>query len=76
MSVTSGWGRLTWDQSQWGGSTIVNVGWGAQSWNDGKWSDLNDVDITLTGFEIATTLGPQGWGNNAYDRGAWGLQRL
>ena len=38
MSVTSGWGRLTWDQSQWGGSTILNTGWGAQSWDsEGDW---------------------------------------
>ena len=58
MSVTSGWGRLTWDQSQWGGSTIVNVGWGAQSWNgEGGWGDLSDQTITLDGQSLTTSLG-------------------
>ena len=41
MSVTSGWGRLTWDQSQWGGSTILNTGWGAQSWGDSELYQLS-----------------------------------
>ena len=72
MSVSSGWGRLTWDQSQWGGSTIIGAGWGAQTWNHGSWNDLNDVTISVTGFQIETDLGIEGWGNNAYGRGAWG----
>ena len=72
MSVSSGWGRLTWDQSQWGGSTIIGAGWGAQTWNHGSWNDLNDVTISVTGFSIDTNLGIEGWSNNAYGRGAWG----
>ena len=72
MSVTSGWGRLTWDQSQWGGSTILNLGWGAKSWNDGEWGELNDITVSLTGQSFTTELGIQGWSNNAYGRGAWG----
>ena len=51
MSVSSGWGRLTWDQSQWGGSTIIGAGWGAQTWNHGSWNDLNDVTIVLQVFK-------------------------
>ena len=57
MAVDSGWGRLTWDQSQWGGSTVLATGWGAQSWNDGEWGDLSDVNITLTGLSATTTVG-------------------
>ena len=72
MSVSSGWGRLTWDQSQWGGSTQLGAGWGAQTWNHGAWNDLNDVTISVTGFQIETDLGIEGWGNNLYGRGAWG----
>ena len=72
MSVSSGWGRLTWDQSQWSGSTIIGAGWGAQTWNHGSWNDLNDVTISVTGFQIETDLGIEGWGNNLYGRGAWG----
>ena len=72
MSVSSGLGRLTWDQSQWGGSTIIGAGWGAQTWNHGSWNDLNDVTISVTGFQIETDLGIEGWGNNLYGRGAWG----
>ena len=72
MSVTSGWGRLTWDQSQWDGSTILNLGWGAKSWNDGEWGELNDVTVSLTGQSITTGFGVEGWSNNAYGRGAWG----
>ena len=72
MSVTSGWGRLTWDQSQWGGSTILSLGWGARSWNDGEWGELNDVTVSLTGQEITSSMGIEGWGNNTYGQGSWG----
>ena len=40
MSVTSGWGRLTWNQANWNEATTLKTGWGAQAWNDGEWVNL------------------------------------
>ena len=43
MSVTSGWGRLTWNQANWNEATTLKTGWGAQQWSgDGGWGDLSD----------------------------------
>jgi hypothetical protein len=28
MSVTSGWGRLTWNQANWNEATTLKTGWG------------------------------------------------
>ena len=33
MSVTSGWGRLTWNQANWNEAVTLKTGWGAQSWS-------------------------------------------
>ena len=42
----SGWGRLTWDQSQWGGSTVLATGWGTlTSLNYGAIENLISVKI-------------------------------
>ena len=45
MSVSSGWGRLTWDQANWNEAVTFKTGWGAQAWNDGEWGELKDVTI-------------------------------
>ena len=57
MSVTSGWGRLTWGQANWNEATTLKVGWGAQAWNDGEWGELKDITIFPTGFSITSSLG-------------------
>ena len=72
MSTTSGWGRFTWGQAYWNENDKLGAGWGAQTWNHGAWYDLNDVTISVTGLQIETDLGIEGWGNNLYGRGAWG----
>ena len=41
MSVTSGWGRLTWGQANWNLSAVtLKTGWGAKSWGEGEWGEL------------------------------------
>ena len=72
MSGSSGWGRFTWGQANWNENQKFGAGWGAKTWNEQSWGDLNDVTISVTGFEIESNLGIEGWGNNAYGRGAWG----
>ena len=58
MSVTSGWGRLTWDQANWGDAVTLKTGWGAQSWDgSGGWGDLADQTVTLDGQAATTSLG-------------------
>ena len=58
MSVTSGWGRLTWNQANWNEATTLKTGWGAQSWSgEGGWGDLSDQTITLTGLSITSSIG-------------------
>ena len=81
MSVTSGWGRLTWDQSQWGGSTVLLRGWGARSWGENEWNELGDVIVTPTGLSATTSLGNSeefnetGWGRLAWNDADWGEGR-
>mgnify|MGYP002623225785 CR=1 FL=1 len=58
MSVTSGWGRLTWDQANWGDATTLKTGWGAQAWDgSGGWGDLSDQTVILDGQAATTSLG-------------------
>ena len=41
---------------------------------DGGWGDLSDqtISVSLTGIQITSSIGIEGWGNNTYDQGAWG----
>ena len=55
--MSTGWGRLTWGQSQWNGSTVLATGWGAKAWGDSEWGDLSDEVITLTGLSATSTVG-------------------
>ena len=58
MSVTSGWGRLTWDQANWNEAVTLKTGWGAQNWSgEGGWGDLSDQTISLTGISITSSVG-------------------
>ena len=76
--VTSGWGRLTWDQSQWGGSTVLTTGFGAEDWNNGSWGQINDEIIFPTGVSATVSLGDavafsaQGWGRDSWSSEPWG----
>ena len=70
--VTSGWGRLTWGQSDWGDTNVYATGWGAKSWNDGAWGELNDQTVSLTGLSATTTLGNQAWGLGSWGNSGWG----
>ena len=57
MSVTSGWGRLTWGQAGWNEATTLKTGWGAQSWGDGEWGELKDAIALPTGLSITSSIG-------------------
>ena len=76
--VTSGWGRLTWDQSQWGGSTLVTTGFGAEDWNNGSWGQINDEIVFPTGVSASFSIGDavaysaQGWGRDGWSSEPWG----
>ena len=77
--VTSGWGRLTWDQSQWGGATLLNTGWGAKNFGENEWGDLSNVSFTLTGVSTTTATSSlsitvenfAGWGSDS-----WGFENF
>ena len=76
--ITSGWGRLTWDQSQWGGSTLLTTGWGAEDWNNGSWGQINDEIVFPTGVSATVSVGDavaysaQGWGRDSWSSEPWG----
>ena len=62
MSVSSGWGRLTWNQANWNEATTLKTGWGAQAWSDGEWGELKDAialptGLSITSNEISNTSG-------------------
>ena len=51
MSVTSGWGRLTWGQANWNEDTTLKTGWGAQAWNgEGAWGELQRCKVITNWF--------------------------
>ena len=35
--MATGWGRLTWGQSDWGDTNVYATGWSAKSWGDSNW---------------------------------------
>ena len=53
-----------------GGATLSNKGVSLSSTT--AFTDFDDVTISVTGLQIETDLGIEGWGNNVYGRGAWG----
>ena len=57
MSVTSGWGRLTWGQANWNEATTLKTGWGAQAWSDGEWGELKDVTFFQQVYQITSSVG-------------------
>ena len=58
MSVTSGWGRLTYGQANWNQATTLKTGWGAQAWNGGgAWGQTSNQVVSLTGQSISSSIG-------------------
>ena len=57
MSVTSGWGRLTWDQANWGDAVTLKTGWGAKSWGEDEWGQLSDAVAQPSGLSISASIG-------------------
>ena len=56
MSVSSGWGRLTWGQANWNEATTLKTGWGAQAWNDGERGELKDAIALPTSYLLQLVL--------------------
>ena len=48
--------------------------WGASgtTWGQNTWGKQSDVTLTLTGFEMSTGLGEEGWGRSTWGNDAWG----
>ena len=57
MSVTSGWGRLTWNQANWNEATTLKTGWGAKSWGEDEWNELKDAVAQPSGLSITSSIG-------------------
>ena len=57
MSVTSGWGRLTWDQANWGDAVTLKTGWGAKAWGEDEWGQLSDAVAQPSGLSISASIG-------------------
>ena len=78
MSVTSGWGRLTWGQAGWNDAQTIEQGWGRETWGYQSWGDTPIV--TLTGLSATTSLGvpdelievKPGWGTLNWGQNGWG----
>ena len=57
---------------------ITQNTWGALSWNSGQWSDQTDLDLSISGLELNTSIGDteefadRGWGGNTWSHGNWG----
>jgi len=56
--------------------------WSALSWNVGNWSDQNDINLTLTGINLTTSLNSvdafpnEGWGSDRWGIENWGESGL
>ena len=78
MSVTSGWGRLTWGQAGWNDAQTIEQGRGRETWGYQSWGDTPIV--TLTGLTATTSLGvpdelievKPGWGTLKWGQNGWG----
>ena len=57
MSVTSGWGRLTWGQANWNEAVTLKTGWGAKSWGEDEWGQLSDAVAQPSGLSITSSVG-------------------
>jgi len=62
---------------------ITQSTWGALSWGNGNWDAQNDIDLSLTGFSITSTLGTlayaaatDGWGRQSWGDDDWGTDSL
>jgi hypothetical protein len=57
---------------------ITQNTWGALSWNSGQWSDQTDIDLSISGLQLNSSLGDtdefadRGWGGNTWSHGNWG----
>ena len=76
MSVTSGWGRLSYGQAHWDEANLVKFGWGRLSWGDELYGDapgalLTGVSATASVGQL-TAFNEQGWGRDAYGLEFWG----
>jgi hypothetical protein len=61
---------------------VTSNTWSALSWNVGNWSDQNDINLTLTGINLTTSLNSidafpnEGWGSDRWGIENWGQSGL
>ena len=74
--MSTGWGRLTWGQADWGDSNTIQQGWGRLEWGSQSYGD--SPTVTLTGVSATASLGTieivhyPGWGTLSWGENGWG----
>ena len=52
--MSTGWGRLTWGQADWDGSTTITEGWGRLAYGAQPWGD--SPQFTITGVSATASI--------------------
>jgi hypothetical protein len=61
---------------------VTSNTWSALTWNAGNWSDQNNINLTLTGINLTTSLNSvdafpnEGWGSDRWGIENWGESGL
>ena len=75
----------TWGTGRWGTTDALVVGWGAKLWNSsGSWGEMGDETVSPTGVSATFSIGSvtvdteinSGWGRQAWNDNAWGIQGI
>ena len=75
----------TWGTGRWGTTDALVVGWGAKLWNSsGSWGEMGDETVSPTGISATFSIGSvtvdteinSGWGRQAWNDNAWGIQGI
>ena len=75
----------TWGTGRWGTTAALVVGWGAKLWNSsGSWGEMGDETVSPTGVSATFSIGSvtvdteinSGWGRQAWNDNAWGIQGI
>ena len=75
--MATGWGILTWGQSDRRDTNVYATGWGAKSWGEANWGDLSDETVSISGVSATTSVGTvdayvhPGWGSLNWCENGW-----
>ena len=85
MADTWNQSGTTWSTGRWGTTDAIVVGWGAKLWNSsGSWGEMGDETVSPTGVSATFSIGSvtvdteinSGWGRQAWNDNAWGIQGI